>query len=199
MTREAQGCAVCWPISGLTRASSCCYARSSVSAPSGPRTRSGLVSAGRGELSNGIQRMVRDINASNCSRRALWSRDASPRILLDRRQRLGQQRAELLRFGDDGSMLACVFNFSGSEHTATGWVCRMRAAARGAQHRTPTSTTARHRQLRRGGSHRASPGTGVGVGVMVLPPMAALWFEPPNYAQTANGRESASRFGHLGD
>ena len=69
-------------------------------------------------FSNGIQRMVRDINAIYRTRRALWSRDTSPEgySWIDANDSANNVLS-FLRFGDDGSMLACVFNFSGSEHT----------------------------------------------------------------------------------
>src|SRR5712671_5300825 len=73
---------------------------------------------GEASFSNGIQQMVRDINGIYRSRRALWSRDASPDgySWIDANDSANNVLS-FLRFGDDGSMLACVFNFSGSEHT----------------------------------------------------------------------------------
>ena len=69
-------------------------------------------------FSTGIQRMVHDINAIYQTRRALWSRDTSPEgySWIDANDSANNVLS-FLRFGDDGSMLACVFNFSGAEHT----------------------------------------------------------------------------------
>ena len=84
-----------------------------------------------------------------------------------------------LRFGDDGSMLACVFNFSGSEHT---------------RYRLGLPHAGTWREVLNTDADIYN-GTGVGnygaveatdepwhgrpaSAVMVLPPMSALWFEP---------------------
>ena len=73
---------------------------------------------GENSFSNGILRMVSDINAIYQTRRALWSRDTSPEgySWIDANDSANNVLS-FLRFGDDGSMMACVFNFSGSEHT----------------------------------------------------------------------------------
>ena len=65
-----------------------------------------------------------------------------------------------LRFGDDGSIMACVFNFSGSEHSQlpTGTAAHGHVA-RGAQHRLRHLQRRRHRQLRRGRGDRRTRGT----------------------------------------
>src|SRR6186713_1650064 len=61
--------------------------------------------------------MVSDINAIYQTRRALWSRDSSPEgySWIDANDSANNVLS-FLRFGDDGSVLACVFNFSGTEH-----------------------------------------------------------------------------------
>ena len=68
-------------------------------------------------FSNGIQRMMRDVNDLYRTRRALWSRDTRPGgySWIDANDSANNVLS-FLRFGDDGSILACVFNFSGSEH-----------------------------------------------------------------------------------
>ena len=60
---------------------------------------------------------VPDINGLYRSRRALWSRDTSPEgySWIDANDSANNVLS-FLRFGDDGSTLACVFNFSGTEH-----------------------------------------------------------------------------------
>jgi 1,4-alpha-glucan branching enzyme len=84
-----------------------------------------------------------------------------------------------LRFGDDGSIMACVFNFSGSEHS---------------QYRLGLPHTGTWREVLNTDSDVYN-GAGIGnygaveavdepwhgrpaSAVMVLPPLAALWFEP---------------------
>jgi 1,4-alpha-glucan branching enzyme len=135
---------------------------------------------GENSFSDGIQRMVHDINAIYRSRRALWSRDASPEgySWIDANDSANNVLS-FLRFGDDASMLACVFNFSGSEHT------RYRLGL-------PHAGTWREVLNTDADIYH---GTGIGnygaveatdepwhgrpaSAVMVLPPLAALWFEP---------------------
>jgi 1,4-alpha-glucan branching enzyme len=69
-------------------------------------------------FSNGILRFVHDVNNIYRSRRALWSRDTSHEgySWIDANDSANNVLS-FMRFGDDGSMMACVFNFSGSEHT----------------------------------------------------------------------------------
>ena len=69
-------------------------------------------------FSDGIKRMVRDVNEVYKSRPALWSRDSSPEgySWIDANDSANNVLS-FLRYGDDGSMLACVFNFSGAEHS----------------------------------------------------------------------------------
>ena len=146
------------PISGPTRASSCCsWARSSASAPEWSEERGvDWYQLDENSFSTGIQRMVHDINGIYQTRRALWSRDTSPEgySWIDANDSANNVLS-FLRFGDDGSMLACVFNFSGSEHTRY----RLGLPHAGTW-REVLNTDADiyngtgYRQLRRGGSHR---------------------------------------------
>ena len=117
-------------------------------------------------FSNGIQRMVRDINGIYRSRRALWSRDSQPRgLLLDRRQRLRQQRAELpalrRRRLDAG---VCVQLLRFRAHPLPAGPAARGHLARGAQHRRRHLQRHGYRQLRRGGSHRRAVARASGVG-----------------------------------
>jgi 1,4-alpha-glucan branching enzyme len=131
-------------------------------------------------FSNGIQRMVHDINGIYRSRRALWSRDTSPEgySWIDANDSANNVLS-FLRFGDDGSMLACVFNFSGSEHT---------------RYRLGLPHAGTWREVLNTDADIYN-GTGIGnygaveatdepwhgrpaSAVMVLPQLAALWFEP---------------------
>jgi 1,4-alpha-glucan branching enzyme len=130
--------------------------------------------------SDGILRMVHDINAIYRSHRALWSQDTSPEgySWIDANDSANNVLS-FLRFGTDGSMLACVFNFSGSEHT---------------RYRLGLPRPGRWREVL---NTDATGYNGAGVGnygaveatdeprhgrpasaVMVLPPLSALWLQP---------------------
>ena len=131
-------------------------------------------------FSGGIKRMVSDMNAVYQSRRALWSRDSSPEgySWIDANDSANNVLS-FLRFGDDGSVLACVFNFSGSEHS---------------QYRLGLPHAGTWREVLNTDSDVYN-GSGIGnfgaveavdepwhgrpaSAQMVLPPLAALWFEP---------------------
>ncbi|SCX00014.1 1,4-alpha-glucan branching protein GlgB [Mycolicibacterium fluoranthenivorans] len=135
---------------------------------------------GEQSFSTGIQQLVADINGLYRSRRALWSRDTVPDgySWIDANDSANNVLS-FLRFGDDGSVLACVFNFSGSEH---------------AQYRLGLPHTGTWREVL---NTDATIYNGAGLGnlgsveataqpwhgrpasaVMSLPPLAALWFEP---------------------
>ncbi len=68
-------------------------------------------------LHQGITAAVRDLNAVYRAHPALWSQDTSPGgyswVQADDRE---NNVIAFLRYGSDGSVLACVFNFSGSVH-----------------------------------------------------------------------------------
>ena len=68
-------------------------------------------------FSTGVQRFVHDMNGIYSGSRALWSQDTKPEgySWIDANDSANNVLS-FMRFGDDGSMLACVFNFSGSEH-----------------------------------------------------------------------------------
>ncbi len=131
-------------------------------------------------FSNGIQRMMRDANDLYRTRRALWSQDTRPDgySWIDANDSANNVLS-FLRFGDDGSVLACVFNFSGSEHS---------------RYRLGLPHTGTWREVL---NTDADIYNGSGIGnfgaveateepwhgrpasaLMVLPPLAALWFEP---------------------
>ena len=69
-------------------------------------------------FSSGIQRFMADVNTLYRSRPALWSQDSRPEgySWIDANDSANNVLS-FLRFGSDGSVLACVFNFSGSEHS----------------------------------------------------------------------------------
>jgi 1,4-alpha-glucan branching enzyme len=135
---------------------------------------------GENGFSGGIKRMVSDVNEVYRSRRALWSRDSTPDgySWIDANDSANNVLS-FLRFGDDGSIMACVFNFSGSEHS---------------QYRLGLPHTGTWREVLNTDSDVYN-GAGIGnygaveavdepwhgrpaSAVMVLPPLAALWFEP---------------------
>jgi 1,4-alpha-glucan branching enzyme len=135
---------------------------------------------GENGFSGGIKRMVSDVNEVYRSRRALWSRDSTPDgySWIDANDSANNVLS-FLRFGDDGSIMACVFNFSGSEHS---------------QYRLGLPHTGMWREVLNTDSDIYN-GAGIGnygaveavdepwhgrpaSAVMVLPPLAALWFEP---------------------
>ncbi|MCU1646511.1 MAG: glgB [Nocardia sp.] len=68
-------------------------------------------------LHQGIHALVRDLNTLYRATPALWSQDTSPGgySWLDADDR-DNNVLSFLRYGADGAMLACVYNFSGAEH-----------------------------------------------------------------------------------
>ena len=135
---------------------------------------------GEGGFSNGILRMVHDLNDIYRTHPALWTHDSSPEgySWIDANDSASNVLS-FLRFGSDDSMIACVFNFSGSEHT---------------RYRLGLPRLGRWREVL---NSDADIYNGAGVGnfgaveavdepchgrpasaVMVLPPLSALWFTP---------------------
>ena len=131
-------------------------------------------------FSDGIKRMVTDINEVYKSRPALWSRDSSPEgySWIDANDSANNVLS-FLRYGDDGSMLACVFNFSGAEHSPY----RLGLPHTGTW-REVLNTDATVYNGAGAGNFGAVEATAVpwhgrpASAEMVLPPLAALWFEP---------------------
>ncbi|BDU02134.1 MULTISPECIES: 1,4-alpha-glucan branching protein GlgB [Nocardia] len=70
-------------------------------------------------LHQGITTLVRDMNAVYRAHPALWSRDTTPGgyAWIEADDRTNNVLA-FLRYGSDGSVVACVYNFSGSTHDA---------------------------------------------------------------------------------
>jgi 1,4-alpha-glucan branching enzyme len=131
-------------------------------------------------FSDGIARLVHDINDIYRSHLALWSQDTSPQgySWIDANDS-GNNVLSFLRFGSDGSTMACVFNFSGTEH---------------ASYRLGLPHAGRWREVL---NTDATFYNGEGIGnlggvdatgeprhgrpasaVLVLPPTSALWLEP---------------------
>ena len=69
-------------------------------------------------FSGGILRFVADMNAVYRSRPALWSLDSNPKgySWIDANDSASNVLS-FLRMGADGSVMACIFNLSGSEHS----------------------------------------------------------------------------------
>ena len=67
----------------------------------------------------GVQRLVHDLNEVYRARPALWELDYSPEGFrwIDANDAAGNVLS-FLRFGDDGSMIACIANFAGGPHRA---------------------------------------------------------------------------------
>ena len=131
-------------------------------------------------FSNGIQRMMRDINDIYRTRRALWSQDTRPEgySWIDANDSANNVLS-FLRFGDDGSA-----------HGVRVQLLRFRT-------QPVPARAAAHGHLARGAQHRRRHLQRLGIGnfgaveatdepwhgrpasaLMVLPPLAALWFEP---------------------
>jgi 1,4-alpha-glucan branching enzyme len=64
-----------------------------------------------------VQQLVRDLNRAYAARPALWQQDSSPAGFewIDASDRSGNVLS-FLRYGSDGSVLACVCNFSAMPH-----------------------------------------------------------------------------------
>jgi 1,4-alpha-glucan branching enzyme len=131
-------------------------------------------------FSGGIQRMVHDINGIYRDRRVFWSQDTKPEgySWIDANDSANNVLS-FLRFGDDGSVLACVFNFSGTEHTRYQL---------GLPHEGPWREVLNTDSTIYNGAGAGNLGQVEATGepwhgrpasaVMVLPPLSALWFEP---------------------
>lgn len=76
-----------------------------------------LADPDHGHLHRGIQHMVSDLNATYRATPALWTQDTSPEGFswIDAND-AENNVLSFLRYGADGSVLACVANFSGSPH-----------------------------------------------------------------------------------
>ncbi|HET7742136.1 MAG TPA: 1,4-alpha-glucan branching protein GlgB, partial [Mycobacterium sp.] len=131
-------------------------------------------------FSNGLARFVRDMNGIYRDRRALWSRDTSQEgySWIDANDSANNVLS-FLRVGDDGSVMACVFNFSGTEHASY----RLGLPHSGSWREVlnTDATTYNGAGIGNLGAVEATDEPWHGrpaSAVMVLPPLAALWFEP---------------------
>jgi 1,4-alpha-glucan branching enzyme len=135
---------------------------------------------GEGGFSNGILRMAHDLNEIYRTHPALWTHDSSPEgySWIDANDSASNVLS-FLRFGSDGSMIACVFNFSGSEHTRY----RLGLPRSGRWHEVLNSDADIYNGAGVGNFgaveavHEPCHGRPASA-VMVLPPLSALWFTP---------------------
>ncbi|BAX96769.1 1,4-alpha-glucan branching enzyme GlgB [Mycobacteroides stephanolepidis] len=135
---------------------------------------------GEDGYSSGIAALTADLNAAYRQRRALWSQDTAPQgySWIDANDSANNVLS-FLRFGDDGSVLACIFNFAGIEH---------------ASYRVGLPLTGRWREVINTDALQYH-GSGVGnlgeviasanpwhgrpaSATLALPPAAAIWLEP---------------------
>ncbi|ORV83567.1 1,4-alpha-glucan branching protein GlgB [Mycolicibacterium iranicum] len=131
-------------------------------------------------FSDGILRMLTDANSIYSSRRALWSRDSQPEgySWIDANDSANNVLS-FLRFGDDGSMMACVFNFSGTEHSR--YRLGLPHAGTWREVLNTDSDTYHGSGIGNYGAVEATDEPWHGrpaSAVMVIPPLSALWFEP---------------------
>ncbi|MFV0495338.1 1,4-alpha-glucan branching protein GlgB [Mycobacterium sp.] len=131
-------------------------------------------------FSTGMLRLVRDINDIYRSRPALWSQDTTPEgySWIDANDSANNVLS-FLRVGSDGSVMACVFNFAGCEHS---------------NYRLGLPVAGRWREVLNSDA-AVYEGSGIGnlggvdaseepwhgrpaSAVVVLPPLSALWLEP---------------------
>ncbi|GAB3498531.1 1,4-alpha-glucan branching protein GlgB [Nocardiopsis coralliicola] len=129
----------------------------------------------------GVQALVRELNTVYKARPALWSQDTVPEGFswIDGGDADGNTLS-FLRYGEDGSVLACVVNFSAVPHEG-----RRIGLPSGGRWRTVLDTDAE----RFGGSGFAAGQDGATAeeegwngrpfsAVLDVPPLAAVWLEP---------------------
>ncbi|OBG76234.1 MULTISPECIES: 1,4-alpha-glucan branching protein GlgB [unclassified Mycobacterium] len=131
-------------------------------------------------FSNGVLRLVRDINAIYRARPALWSQDTIPDgySWIDANDS-GNNVLSFLRYGSDGSVMACVFNFAGAEHS--GYRLGLPAAGRWREVLNTDATDYNGAGIGNMGGVDATEDPWHGrpaSAVLVLPPTSAIWLEP---------------------
>jgi 1,4-alpha-glucan branching enzyme len=131
-------------------------------------------------FSNGILRFVGDINDIYRSRPALWSQDTTPEgySWIDANDSANNVLS-FLRYGNDGSVMACVFNFAGAEHS--GYRLGLPSAGRWREVLNTDATVYHGSGIGNLGGVDATEYPWHGrpaSAVLVLPPTSALWLEP---------------------
>lgn len=130
--------------------------------------------------SGGILRFLTDLNAVYRDRPALWSRDTKPNgySWIDANDSASNVLS-FLRFGRDGSVVACVFNFAGREHSRY----RLGLPSAGTWREILNSDADIYRGSGIGnlGAVEATSNPCHGrpaSATLVLPPLSAIWLEP---------------------
>jgi 1,4-alpha-glucan branching enzyme len=131
-------------------------------------------------FSTGVTRLVQDLNAIYSSHAALWSQDIKPEgySWIDANDSANNVLS-FLRYGDDGSVLACVFNFAGAEHS--GYRLGLPRAGRWREVLNTDATDYHGAGIGNLGGVDATEDPWHGrpaSTVLALPPMSALWLEP---------------------
>ena len=131
-------------------------------------------------FSSGILRFMADVNNLYRSRPALWSQDTRPEgySWIDANDSASNVLS-FLRHGSDGSVLACVFNFAGNEHSGY----RLGLPLAGTWHEVLNSDATVYHGSGIGnlGAVQAveEPWHGRRASAqLVLPPTSAVWLEP---------------------
>jgi 1,4-alpha-glucan branching enzyme len=131
-------------------------------------------------FSGGVSRLVQDLNGIYRGRPALWSQDSMPEgySWIDANDSANNV-VSFLRFGSDGSVMACVFNFAGTEHG--GYRLGLPGAGRWREVLNTDATDYNGTGIGNLGGVDASDEPWHGrpaSAVLALPPMSALWLEP---------------------
>ncbi|MET0702261.1 MAG: 1,4-alpha-glucan branching protein GlgB [Mycobacterium sp.] len=131
-------------------------------------------------FSGGIARMVQDINGIYKDELSLWSQDTRPEgySWIDANDSANNVLS-FLRFGTDGSVMACVFNFSGAEHSS--YQLGLPHAGRWREVLNTDATVYNGGGAGNMGGVDATEDPWHGrpaSAVMVLPPNSALWLAP---------------------
>ncbi len=131
-------------------------------------------------FSNGISRLVHDLNHIYRASSSLWSQDIKPEgySWIDAND-AGNNVLSFLRYGSDGSVMACVFNFAGAEHS--GYRLGLPGAGRWREVLNTDATVYNGSGIGNLGGVDATDDPWHGrpaSAVLALPPMSALWLEP---------------------
>ena len=126
--------------------------------------------------------------ASTAAPRAVGPRHQAGRLFRGSTPTTRQQRAELPAVRRDGSVVACVFNFAGSEHSRYRLGLPMRAPGEVLNTDATAYNGSGHRQPRRGGGHRRAvarpPGVGDGAAAAGAVVSNPAWFCSPPQTPT---------------
>ena len=141
-------------------------------------------------LHRGLQRLVGDLNRVYRATPALWTQDTSPAGFswIDAND-ASNNTFSFLRWGDDGSVLACVVNFAGGPHEGY----RLGPAPGGPLGGGPQHRRRRVRRVRGGQPGRGDRRAGAWHGqpasaTLRVPPLGALWLR-----YTGEGRRGSRR------